>query len=147
MLRTVLLIAGIATLVTSILITGSTFAAKGDGNGNGPHAASTTPSIALVETGPHFGGVVSLAMSYPAMRSTPLVRVLCFQGDQTVYQYSQWGGGSDPWVPSFTLWSDTWDSNGGGPADCVADLYYFTYQGQTQTGVVYLAHTEFTASG
>jgi hypothetical protein len=146
MVRSVLLLAGIATLVTAVLITGSTFAAKG-GSGNGPHLSLTTPSITLLETDPQFGGTASFTVSYPAMRDLPLVRVLCFQGDEMVYQYSQWAGGSDPWVPSFTLWSDTWAGNGGGPAGCFADLYYFTYQGQTQTGVVYLDHTVFTASG
>ncbi len=146
MVRRVLLMAGIATLVTSVLITGSTFAAKG-GNGNGPRAAATTTGMTMVETDPHFGGTVSLAVSYPAMRELPLVRVLCFQNGQMVYQYSQWSNGAEPWVPSFALWSAPWAANGGGAADCAADLYYFTYQGQTQTGVVYLWHTEFTASG
>jgi hypothetical protein len=146
MLRAVLVMAGIAILVTSVLVTGSTFAAKG-GNGNGPRAAATDPGMVLVESNPYFGGTASFTVSYPAMKSTPMVRVLCFQGDQMVYQYSQWSNGSDTWTPQFTLWSDPWAANGGGLANCGADLFYFTYQGQTQTGVVYLAHTEFTASG
>jgi hypothetical protein len=145
MVRRVLLMAGIATLITSILVTGSTFAAKG-GNGNGPRALSTEPAIAPLEADLHFGGTVSFAVTYPAMKDTPQVRVLCFQSGQMVYQYSQWSNGAEPWVPSFALWSAPWAANGGGAADCSADLYYFTYQGQTQTGVVYLAHTEFTAS-
>ena len=146
MVRSVLLMAGIAILVTSVLVTGSTFAAKG-GNGSGPRAAAPAPGITRIETDPHFGGTVSFTVSYAAIKDTPLVRVLCFQNGQMVYQYSQWSDGSDTWTPKFALWSDPWASNGGGPADCAADLYYFTYQGQTQTAVVYLAHTEFTASG
>jgi hypothetical protein len=146
MVRRVLLMAGVAILVTSVIVTGSTFAAKG-GNGNGAHPSSTIASIALVEANPHFGGTVSFTVSYPAMKEMPLIRVLCFQSGQMVYQYSQWSNGAEPWVPSFALWSDPWARNGGGPADCAADLYYFSYQGQTQTGVIYLAHTEFTATG
>ena len=146
MLRSVLLMAGVALLVTSVLVTGSTFAAKG-GKGNGPLAVSADPSIRPFETDLHYGGSVSFAVTYPAMKDTPLVRVLCFQSGQMVYQYSQWSDGSATWTPQFRLWSDPWAANGGGRADCVADLYYFTYQGQTQTGVVYLAHTELTASG
>jgi len=145
MVRRVLMMAGLAILVTSVLVTGSTFAAKG-GNGNGPRALSTEVGITRNESDPHFGGAVSFAVSYPAMKDTPQVRVLCFQSGQMVYQYSQWSNGADPWVPSFALWSAPWAANGGGAADCVADLYYFTYQGQTQTGVIYLAHTEFTAT-
>ena len=104
MVRRVLMMAGLAIVVASILVTGSAFAAKG-GNGNGPRAASTTASIALVETDPHFGGNVSFAVSYPAMKDMPLVRVLCFQNGQMVYQFSQWSNGAEPWVPSFALWS------------------------------------------
>jgi len=81
------------------------------------------------------------------MNETPMVRVICSQNGEMVYQYAQWSDGSSPWVSTFWLWSATWAANGGGPADCFADLYYYTWQGQTQTGIVYLAHTEFTAAG
>jgi hypothetical protein len=50
MVRSVLLLAGIATLVTAVLVTGSAFAARGgNGNGGGGHAATIAnqPTLAL----------------------------------------------------------------------------------------------------
>ena len=104
-------------------------------------------SITLNESDPHFGGAVSFTVAYPSMNETPMVRVICSQNGEMVYQYAQWSDGSSPWVSTFWLWSATWAANGGGPADCFADLYYNTWQGQSVTGTVYLAHTEFTAAG
>jgi len=141
-----ILVVGVAILACALLA-GSALAAKG-GNGHGRFSSeSTVSSITLNEPDPHFGGTVSFTLAYPSMNETPMVRVICSQNGEMVYQYAQWSDGSSPWIPMFVLWSATWAANGGGPADCIADLYYYTWQGQTQTGIVYLAHTEFTAVG
>ena len=121
-------------------------AAKG-GKGRSPDPVPVTSSITLNEADPHFGGTVSFTATYPDMRYTPLVSVVCFQNGEIVYQYAQWSDASSPWVPSFILWDAIWVANGGGSANCVADLYYYIWKGQTETGIVYLAHTEFVAVG
>jgi hypothetical protein len=140
-----LVLAAILLGVAALSVTPG-LAAKG-GNGRSPDPASITSSITLNEADPHFGGTVTFTVTYPDMRYTPLVRVLCFQNGEIVYQYAQWSDGASPWVPSFTLWDSIWAANGGGPANCVADLYYYTWKGQIETGIVYLAHTEFVAAG
>ncbi len=130
--------------VTLALALGVAPALAGKG---GNHSSSTTAGIALNESDPHYGDTVSFAVTYPSVRWDPLVRVLCYQNGALVYQYSQAPNGSTPWVPSFRLWDASWAANGGGSASCVADLYYYTWKGQTETSVVYLAHTDFTAAG
>jgi hypothetical protein len=106
----------------------------------------TPPSLTLRESDPHYGGLATFSVTYPEMRWSPRVRVLCRQNGEVVYQYSQ-GPGGDPWAPQFHLWDAVWAAHGGGPANCEADLYYYTWRGHEQTGVVYLAHREFTAAG
>jgi len=46
----------------------------------------------------------------------------------------------------FTLWSQTWANAGGGSANCVAQLYYYTWQGKRETGLVVEAQTSFVAA-
>lgn len=100
----------------------------------GPKAPPGDSSIRLDQSDPHAGDVVTFTVSYPRMRESARVRVLCNQDGSLVYQNA-----SDP-AAGFHLWSMLWQSRA---ADCSADLFYFTYRGQAQTGVVYLAHTEF----
>jgi len=140
-----LLLVGVAALSVAPAVAGPK--GKGNGNGNSPKSASTTASITLNEADPHFGDTVTFTVTYPDTRYDARVAVACFQNGEFVYQYSQGSEkGEDSWVPTFTLWDYIWYSNGGGPAECTADLYYYTWKGHTQTGVVYLAHTEFTAA-
>ena len=117
-------------------------------------AKPTTPTatITLNESNPRRGDLISFTLTgIPAHlpgRSVPLVRVLCFQGgmDNMVYQYSQWpdkGQDWNTWVPMFWLSGAGWPSGG---ANCLADLYYYTWTGLTQTDVTYLAHTDFYVS-
>jgi hypothetical protein len=93
--------------------------------------------IVLDQASPHYGEEVTFTSTHPDLRQTLRVRVLCRRDGELVYQYA-----SDP-AARFHLWSMAWQ---GGAADCAADLYYFTYKGKTQTGVVYLARTEFAVS-
>ena len=96
-------------------------------------------SIHIDQADPQRGDVVTFTTTHPTIRSAPRVRVLCSQNGTQVYQYA-----SDA-DALYHLWSVSWAE--GIAADCFADLYYFTYKGQTQTGVVYLAHTEFAVRG
>ena len=131
--------------VTALSVTPG-LAAKG-GKGRSPDPAPTTSSIVLNEADPHFGGTVTFTVTYPDMKYTPFVSVLCSQNGEIVYQYAQWSEADGPWVPSLTLWDAIWAANGGGSANCVADLYYYIWKGQTETALVHLAHTEFVAAG
>ena len=109
-------------------VTSEALAAKPGGGGSVPS------SIRLNQPDPHHGDLVTFTVTHPAMRETPRVRVLCEQNRAQVYQYA-----SDPGA-LYRLSGTNWQA---GAADCSADLYYFTYKGQTQTGIVYLAHTDF----
>jgi hypothetical protein len=129
MFRTVVCI---LSVVLGALLLSVPAAAKPGGGG-----AGSAPDIRVAQADPRYGDLVTFTVSYPAMREAPRVRLICQQGDQMVYQYA-----SDP-SALFHLWSTAWK---GGAADCAADLYYFTYRGQTQTGIVYLAHTEFAVA-
>jgi hypothetical protein len=144
-IRLFVLLSMLAVLGCAALGSGSALAAKGGVKGT--NVTSAAPSITLNEADPHFGDIVTFTVTYPEMRYTPIVRVLCRQDGEIVHQYAQWNDGGSPWLPSFALWDSIWAANGGGPADCVADLYYYTWKGQTETGIVYLAHTEFVAAG
>jgi hypothetical protein len=64
-----------------------------------------------------------------------------------VYVDTQMVSGSSPYTPTFTLYSSTWAANGGGAADCNATLFYYTWKGHTETGVVVMATDSFTAAG
>jgi hypothetical protein len=81
------------------------------------------------------------------MNEVPEVSLTCTAQDGTeVYLSVQTGDGSQsPWQTTWTLWSETWRVNNGGPASCVARLYYYTWQGKRETGIVYLAQLSFDA--
>lgn len=73
----------------------------------------------------------------------PRIRVLAYQNDALVYGEAggidhtfQLGGNPDG--------GSIWTQNGGGPADCIAELYYFDKE-QGRQVAVYLAQTGFHA--
>jgi len=135
--------------VTAGLMAGAAAPAPAAKTGGGSTSASITlitPSSSLGGTYPSFGGTVSFAITYPAMKWIPEVSVSCSQNGQEVYLGVETPSGSSSWTPEFTLWSQPWANNGGGPAECVANLYYYTWQGKAETGVVYLARTSFLTS-
>jgi hypothetical protein len=115
-------------------------ALAGKGGGGGGTTSAATGSLVPNNPSPHFGDTISFTATFGALRSSPEVRVLCSQNGQSVYSSAQFGDGSSPWSPSFTLSGGNWL---GGSASCFADLYYYTWQGKTETGVVYLAHVDF----
>jgi hypothetical protein len=64
-----------------------------------------------------------------------------------VYLNVQTGSGaSTSWTSNWTLWSQTWQGAGGGAANCVANLYYYVWQGKSEVGVVNLASSSFATS-
>jgi hypothetical protein len=113
-------------------------------------SGKVTPSIKVnqvfngglvAQSGPSLGSSVTFTTVIPQNVNTPRVEVLCDQNGAIVY-----GEGGSP-NDSFLLGGggSTWLSNGG-PASCVANLYYFTWKGG-QPATVYLATTSFDATG
>ena len=106
---------------------------------NGLATAVATPNAIWPALGDSVNFQVTFSKS--AERFGPRIQVACFQGDQLVYaeagpyyQYFLLGGASSDWL-----------NTSQGPAHCVADLYYWSYQGGQKFN--WLASTEFEAGG
>lgn len=110
----------------------------------GQPSASTAASITLMTPNPAFGGTVSFSYQDPPTKWMQEMSVTCTQAGRQVYLDVH--GQNDPSWTQFSLWSPAWQSAGGGSASCVAKLYYYTWQGKTETGVVYEASTSFNAT-
>ena len=90
---------------------------------------------------PALGSTVTFSVGYPSNVNNPRVEVLCYQAGELVfgmagapYEDFQLGGGG-------SIWKDR-----GGPADCVANLYFFSWKRNTPTSTT-LASTSFAAGG
>jgi hypothetical protein len=110
-----------------------------------PSSTSTTSSLSLTNADPNFGGTVTFNVTSPAMKWIPELSVACSRNNQVVYLDVHMQDGSTA-STQFILWSQTWAAAGGGSASCTASLYYYTWQGKTETGVVYLATTSFVTT-
>lgn len=89
---------------------------------------------------PALGDAVTFSVTYPKSveRFGPRVSVSCYQGENLVYMET------GPWSQAFVLGggsSEWWSSPG--PAHCIADLYYWSYNGGQKFN--WLASTEFNA--
>ena len=90
---------------------------------------------------PSLGGTVTFSVGYPNNVNNPRIEVLCYQDGDLVfrmagaidYEFLLGGGGS--------IWLDR-----GGAADCVANLYFFSWKRNTPTSTT-LASTSFSAGG
>ena len=90
---------------------------------------------------PSLGSTVTFSVGYPSNVNNPRVEVLCSQAGELVFgmagapneEFQLGGGGS--------IWKDR-----GGPADCVANLYFFSWKRNTPTSTT-LASTSFSAGG
>jgi hypothetical protein len=116
-------------------------------------AGKVTPSITLNEavtgasatpSGPSLGSYVTFTTVVPTNVRNPRVEVLCYQNGELVY--GEAGGPSDAFLlggnpDRGSIWRTT-----GGPASCVANLYFFTWKAG-EPGVTYLATTSFDAAG
>jgi hypothetical protein len=125
----------VAGSAATLLFSGTTFAAK-------PAPAATTNSITL-NGAASFGSTASFTVVDPPVSSVQEVSVTC---GQTTQVYLDVHTQNDANWTQFNLWSQAWQDAGGGPANCTAQLYYYTWQGHQETGLVIEATTTFTTS-
>lgn len=111
-------------------------------------AASTLPanSLTLASGDPSFGATIAFSATYAPMKWIPEESVSCSVNGKEVYLDVQTFSGASPWTSTWKLWSQTWANGGGGAANCSAALFYYTWKGHTETGVVYLATASFPAT-
>jgi hypothetical protein len=110
-----------------------------------PSPAGTSWSLALSSANPSFGSAASFAVTDPPTKNNPEISVNCSKNGQNVYLDVHGQSQGAGWT-NFTLWSQQWANAGGGAASCVAQLFYYTWQGKTETGVTYVAQTSFAAA-
>lgn len=85
-----------------------------------------------------------MTATYGAMKAVPEESVTCISNGVQVYADAQPGiAGATSWTANWTMWSQGWENMGGGAANCVANVYYFTYSGKVETGYVMLASATF----
>ncbi len=94
-----------------------------------------------------FGSSASFVAVDPPTKWIQEVSVSCWQNGREVYFGVQTVGSTGgTYTPSFMLWSMDWAAAGGASANCTADLFYYTWQGKTETGRVDEANTSFVAA-
>jgi hypothetical protein len=139
-----LLEGGLIAVLVGGLVVGTAFAGRG--------GSQVTPSIALnsvsgtggalsAASQAALGDYVTFTTVVPKNVNNPRIEVLCYQGEELVYgeagaigdAFLLGGGGS--------TWKDR-----GGPAECDANLYYFSWKANTPTSTQ-LATTHFSADG
>ena len=142
----------ICGLVLSLTVFGVTVTAAP------PRATSTPASITLnvpttqvaaftaagdAAIWPAIGDSVTFAVTYPktAEKYGPRIQVMCYQNGTLVYAEA------GPYYHAFLLGGarSDWLNNSPGPATCVADLYYWSYQGGQKFN--WLASVQFDAGG
>ena len=128
------------TGVLAVALVAAAVPAFGKGKPGDPSIALNAPSGAA-GVQPALGGYVTFATVIPGNVQNPRVEVLCYQNNALVYGEAgspDWafllGGGASLWLTA------------GGPASCVANLYYFTWNAG-QPATTYLATTSFDAAG
>lgn len=127
----------LATTAAALLLTGTTVLASKPAND------PTTATVAL-SGDPSYGGVANFAVSYAASKSIQEMAVTCSTNGQQVYLDVHTQTMTD-WT-AFSLWSQSWADAGGGSASCVTSLFYYTWQGHTETGVVDEAQASFVTT-
>src|SRR5438094_2962699 len=136
MIRRHLALAGL--LAVALVATAVPAFAKG-GHVDPSISLNTPPGATGVQ--PALGDYVTFTTVVPGNVQNPRVEVLCYQNDVLGYGES---GGPD-WAFQLGGGASLWKA-AGGPASCVANLYYFTWKGG-QPATVYLATTSFDATG
>jgi hypothetical protein len=140
------LILGTALLVALVFVPAIARAGKG-GNGRGHGSGSTlsdpTGGVMLSDAAPHFGNTITIAADYSipnGVKYSVGVSIVCQQNGHPVFMDAQFTLNPDAFAPQFTLGpSSVGTADGtyywtGGAANCTADLFYYTWQGQTQAG-------------
>jgi hypothetical protein len=147
--RLVVAVAIVAALtVAGIAIAGSL---PGSGTGSISLGGADGSTIGTAGIAPHYEGTVWFNYSGTDKLKNPRAYVYCYQNGQLVY-----GEGGHAW-DTFTLGGgySQWVANGGGPAQCYADLFYYKvagtnreWNGNGQQEYVWLATTpEWDAAG
>jgi len=96
----------------------------------------------LSQSDPHLGGAVNFSVTYPREVKSPRIAVRCYGYDGAGYAeagpYDAWfvlGGASSDW------------QRAGGDAQCIADLFYFTWKPNRPQEYHWLASSGFEARG
>lgn len=119
---------------------------NGKGGGGGGSATTSDTSSITLNGAASIGSPLSFTVVDPPVKGYPEMSVSCFDsGGNYLYLEVQMLSGSSPYTPTFSLSSSALDSYGQ-DASCTASLFYYTWKGHRETGVVYLATTDFTAS-
>ena len=139
-------------LVVSLTVCGVTVAAAPPSRSSAPATivldVPTTPVAAFTAAGdaaiwPAIGDSVTFTVTFPktAEKYGPRIQVMCYQNGTLVY------GEAGPYYHAFLLGgaSSDWLNHSPGPATCVADLYYWSYQGGQKFN--WLASVQFDAGG
>ena len=132
-------------LLAALIVPAATFAGKSGGSGVTPwiglDGIVDDSGARLDVTDPNLGDWVTFSTVVPRNVNNPRIEVLCSQGGVLVYgaagavdEAFQLGGGSSPW------------KDAGGPAECRANLFYFSWKANTPSSTV-LASTWFSAGG
>ena len=123
--------------ILAVALAATAVPAFGKGGKQDPYIGLNSP-VGAAATKPALGDYVTFTTVIPSNVQNPRVEVLCYQNDVLVYGESN---GPD-WAFQLGGASSLWLANGG-PASCVANLYYFT----SHSTAVYLATTNFDATG
>ena len=108
-----------------------------------PAPAPAQSSITLASAA-SYGGTALFNIVDPPAKSVQEISVTC--GPTGTTWYLDVHTANDANWTSFTLWSQQWQNAGGGATSCVAQLFYYTWQGHTETGRVIEATTSFTTA-
>ncbi|HEX6400267.1 MAG TPA: hypothetical protein VF108_07350, partial [Actinomycetota bacterium] len=121
-------------LLLALVVPIGAFAGKG-GGGSGVQpwiglngVTDENGRLAAAAGDPSLGDYVTFSTVVPKNVNNPRIEVLCYQAGELVFGMA---GGTDY---AFLLGGggSTWKDNGGG-ADCVANLYYFSWKANTPT--------------
>ena len=116
--------------------------AKGAKGGNSGSAA-VSGTLTVDQSSPSYGDTVTFSASVAGVPSNAalLVGVKCYQGGVWVYQLQEALGSGFPLGGPGV--SSDW---GSGAAYCDADLFFFTYSGHAESGVVHVTQTGFNVT-
>ena len=136
-------ILGAIIVVATITATMVGVAAQGRRDTTSTSSVSLKPPATASTDGlwPHLGDWVTFNATYPKQveKYDVSIQIVCYQSGGVVYAESR------PWSQSFLLgaFASDWVTIGGS-ADCVADLYYWTFGGGQKFN--WLASTSFAAA-
>jgi hypothetical protein len=135
---------GTYTAVALVAVVAAAFAVPAFAGGKS--GGGSNPSTIALNGSASFNNPASFNVVDPPVPGTPEMSVSCYQNGQQVFLDVQLMSGTSPYSPTFNLWSPQWATAGGGAANCTANLFYYTWTGHRETGVVQLAQDSFATS-